>query len=89
MSSRSPRTVRLDAATEAALDEVRQATGMSVSEVLKRGVLTLREAARATYGARPYEVYATLDLGPGGYAEATRQEGKAGFRAALRRKHGR
>ena len=66
----STRTVRLDQETEEALQEVKEATGLSISAVLKRGLLVLREQVRRGPSLSPYEVYQTLDLGPGGYAAA-------------------
>ena len=41
------RTVRLDAEAEAALHQIREATGLPISEVLKRGLRSLREQVKA------------------------------------------
>lgn len=62
----SVRTVRLDAETEGALQEVVEATGLSTSAALKQGVLALRHRLFCQPNALPYDVYAALDLGPGG-----------------------
>src|SRR5947208_2323210 len=40
------RTVRLDDEAEAALDQIRRATGLPISEALKRGLRSLREQVK-------------------------------------------
>jgi len=81
------RTVRLDEDTEQVLKDVRRVTGLSVSAALKRGLRVLRNEV-AHEGQRPaYDVYAKLDLGPGGYATAPSPETRRGMIAALKRKH--
>ncbi len=42
----SIRTVRLDDETEATLREIREATGLPISEVLKEGLRSLKQQAR-------------------------------------------
>jgi hypothetical protein len=83
------RTVRFDAETERVLGEVRAATGLPISEVLKRGLRALQTHVRETPERTPYEVYSELDLGPGGYAIASSSNTRDGVRLALSRKHGR
>ncbi len=83
------RTVRFDEETEQALNEVREATGWPISEVLKRGVQALREFVRRRPTRLPYDVYEELDLGPGGYAIAYSADSRGGVRLALKRKLGR
>lgn len=81
------RTVRFDAETEKVLSEVRAATGLPISEVLKRGLRALQTHVRQTPEQTPYEIYSELDLGPGGYAIASSEDTRAGVREALKRKH--
>ena len=83
------RTVRFDKETERVLGEVRAATGLPISEVLKRGVRALQTQVRQTPVCTPYEVYSELDLGPGGSAIASSSDTRRGVRLALRRKLGR
>jgi len=83
------RTVRLDDEAEEALREVRAATGLPISEALKRGLRSLQERVRHEASRTPYDVYRELDLGPGGYANAPSTETRRGVRQALRRKLGR
>ena len=80
------RTVRLDDEAESALKEVREATGLQISEALKRGLRSLREQVRNRPSRTPYDIYKELDLGPGGYAIAPSTETKRGIRQALKKK---
>jgi len=81
------RTVRLDDETEDALREIRAATGLPISEALKRGIRSLRAELSAQARRDPFAVYRTLDLGPGGYARTRAADSRAGVREALRKKH--
>jgi hypothetical protein len=83
------RTVRLDKETERVLSEVRAATGLPISAAIKRGLRALQAHVRQTPVRTPYEVYAELDLGPGGYALASSADVRGGVRRALKRKLGR
>jgi hypothetical protein len=83
------RTVRFDAETERVLSEVRAATGLPISEALKRGLRALQTHVRQTPVQSAYEIYSGMDLGPGGYAIASSADTRSGVRLALRRKHGR
>jgi hypothetical protein len=80
------RTVRFDKETERVLSEVRAATGLPISEVLKRGVRALQTQVSQTPGKTPYEVYSALELGPGGHAIASSSDTRRGVRLAIRRK---
>jgi 8-oxo-dGTP pyrophosphatase MutT (NUDIX family) len=80
------RTVRLDDEAEATLREVREATGLPISEVLKQGLRSLKQQVRDAPGQRPFDFYERLDLGPGGYAIAPSTETRRGVSAALRKK---
>ena len=83
------RTVRLDREAEAALSEIRRTAGLSISEALKRGLTTLREEIRNGDSSRAWEVYESLDLGPGGYAVVASDAGPEAVRAAIAGKLGR
>lgn len=80
------RTVRLDAQSEAALAEVVDATQRSVSDVLKEGLLLVRDRVRERDRSDPFRIYAAIDLGPGGYAKAPAREAKRAIREVLRRR---
>ena len=81
------RTVRLDEPSERILADIRRRTGLSVSAALKEGLAAARVALDSRGANRPFDVYATIDLGPGGYARIPARRAKAGVRGALRRKH--
>lgn len=80
------RTVRLDHEAEATLRQIRDATGLPISEVLKEGLRSLKQQVRDASRQRPYDLYERLDLGPGGYASAPSTETRRGVAAALRKK---
>ena len=82
------RTVRLDTACELKLEEVCKRTGLSISEVLRRGIEAYAasvEQVRET----PYEIISRYDLGPGGYSVAPSGQVKQAVARAIREKHGR
>ena len=80
------RTVRLDDEAEAALDEIVKGTGLSISGALRQGLITLREKLAKRAYQLPYDLYAALDLGPGGYAIAPSTNTRRGVQEAIRRK---
>jgi hypothetical protein len=80
------RTVRLDDEAEATLRQIREATGLPISEALKQGLRSLKQQVRDASGRRPWDLYKQLDLGPGGYANAPSTETRRGVTAALRKK---
>ena len=80
------RTVRLDDEAEATLREIREATGLPISEALKQGLRSLKQQVQGASGQYPYDLYERLDLGPGGYANAPSTETRRGFSLALRKK---
>jgi hypothetical protein len=80
------RTVRLDDEAEAALRQIRDATGLPISETLKRGLRSLHKQVLHESTRTPYDIYRQLDLGPGGYAIAPSTETRRGVAEALRKK---
>jgi hypothetical protein len=80
------RTVRLDDEAEPALRQIRDATGLPISEALKQGLQSLKQRVGEESGRRPYDLYQQLDLGPGGYAAAPSKDTRRGVVAALRKK---
>ena len=80
------RTVRLDEDSEAALRQIRRATGLRISEAFKQGLRSLHAQVRDHQQRAPYDIYRDLDLGPGGYAVAPSTETRRGVTRALRRK---
>ena len=83
------RTVRLDAEAEKALAYLVRTTGLSISGALKQGLLVLRTQLARQASQAPYDIYAELDLGPGGYAVAPSTETRRGVQEVVKRKLGR
>jgi hypothetical protein len=85
----SVRTVRLDDEAEKALEQIMRIAGLSISGAFKHGLLLLRDDLVQKAQRTPYDVYAELDLGPGGYATAPSTDVRRGVREAIKRKLGR
>ena len=83
------RTVRLDDDTEKVLQRIVQATGLSMSAALKKGLLLLRDELAQQAPKPPYAIYRELDLGPGGYAIAPSTHTRRGVQEAIKKKLGR
>ena len=83
----SVRTVRLDDDAEATLAALRKQTGLSISDVLKRGLESYAEAVRDESANTPFDIFSRIDLGPGGYALAPAREAKTAVVETLREKH--
>jgi hypothetical protein len=83
------RTVRLDDEAEATLKHIRDATGLPISEALKRGLRALNEQISQANRRTAWEIYREFDLGPGDPAVAPASESRRGAREAIRKKHNR
>lgn len=81
------RTVRLDDEAEETLDRLRNMTGLSISDVLKKGLSAFERQALEQAERTPYAIYRELDLGEGGYAIAPAREAKSAVGDAIRLKH--
>lgn len=80
------RTLRLDDETGKILDQLVQETGLSMSVVLKQGLIAFRERLANATSRSAYEIYEELDLGPGGYAIAPSTDTRRGVQEAMRKK---
>ena len=85
----SIRTVRLDDDAEATLATLQKQTGLSISNVLKRGLETFAMESREKAATKPYEVFCQLDLGPGGDAVGSAADAKVLVAETIRKKYGR
>jgi hypothetical protein len=81
------RTVRLDDEAEKTLKRLRNVTGLSISEVLKRGLSAYETQALEHANRKPYDIFCELELGEGGYAIAPARKAKSAVTDAIRRKH--
>ena len=70
------RTVPLDDEAERTLATIRKRTGLTITEILKRGLRAYDEASRHEAATCPYHVYRRLDLRPGGYSQAPARDAK-------------
>ena len=62
-------------------------TGLSISEVLKRGLqMYAASAPKVPTTETPYQVFSRLDLGPGGYAIAPAENAKKAATEAVNKK---
>ena len=80
------RTIRLDEETEQVLAELKQLTGLSLTQALKQGLFAFRDEVCHRGSARPFDIYKSLDLGDGGYAVAPSTDSKRGVQEAIKRK---
>ena len=80
------RTVRLDDEAERTLAAVRKRTGLTVSEVLRRGLRAYDASSRET-ATRPFEAYQRLDLGPGSSAVAPARDAKTAIAEVIATRH--
>lgn len=83
----SIRTVRLDPEYDLLLEEIQGMTGISTSTAFKRGLTALRDSLRQEGHGTPFDVYAGLDIGPGGQARAPARKAKPALAEILRQKH--
>jgi len=83
----STRTVRLDPEAESSLERLRKVTGLSISELLKRGVQAYEHTAMQQSMNAPYDVFRRLELGAGGWSLAPSNRAKHALRKSLRAKH--
>ena len=84
------RTVRMDDASEATLADLQRRTGLSMSEVMRRGLRAYERELDSDITRRPYDVYKSLGLpGEGGYAVAPAAKAKDAVVEIIRKKHGR
>ena len=83
------RTIRMDDDAERLLTRITQTTGMSISTVFKEGLKVLQCELGKAGGKSPFDIYNTLDLGPGGYTKAPSTEVKKTVKESIQRKLGR
>lgn len=85
----SIRTVRLDDNAEATLAALQKQTGLSISNVLKRGLEAYATLAKDKVTEKPYEIYRRVDPGRGNEAVDTASRTKELAARAIRKKYGR
>ena len=83
------RSVRLDEETEKTLAMLIRMTGLTILELLKRGVFAHFGKALEGTARNPYEIFRQLELGSGGYAPAPAKNAKTVVGDIIRERHGR
>ncbi len=83
------RSVRLDEETEKTLSMLTRLMGLTILELLKRGVFACRSKALEKTGRKPYEIFRQLDLGSGGYARVPAKNAKTVVGDIIRERNGR
>jgi hypothetical protein len=66
-----------------ALRQIRERTGLPISEALKRGLRSLQREIAELPKPTAWEIYKQLDIGPGGYAIAPARDYKRALREKL------
>jgi len=82
----SSRTVRLDEETDEILQQLKKVTGLSISEILKRGIHAIKAELSQNPGQTAFAIFESLDLGPGGHAIAPSTSTREGVRNSIRKK---
>jgi len=82
------RTVRLGQEGETTLADLRDRTGLSISEVIRQALRTLAAELDREAASRPYDVYRNIPLPrSGGYALAPSSRAKQAVVLVIRRRH--
>lgn len=84
----STRTVRLDDDAESTLKTLQKQTGLSISNVLKQGLIFFAKAQETAATTKPYDIYRELDPGPGDECVPPAAEAKSAVAGIIRHKHG-
>lgn len=81
------KTVRMEPEDEELLERLRKRTGLTTSDVLKRGLRLLDESLAKQPAKTPYEIYCELDIGPGDDSIPPASDSRNAVRQAILRKH--
>lgn len=79
-------TIRLDDLLEKKLEHLVHRTGLSVSSILKKGLLLAQGELLNQSHKHPFSVYEKLDLGQGGMSIAHSHQAKKVVASILKRK---
>lgn len=82
----SIKTVRIEPEDERRLERIRRRTGWAVSDVLRHGLRALERDISSVTTKSAFDIYAGLDLGPGGYAAGPASQSRETARKVIARK---
>ncbi|MFQ5563588.1 MAG: hypothetical protein ACE5FO_08465 [Parvularculaceae bacterium] len=80
------RTVRLTEEEDRLLSRIRKSTGWTASRALKEGLRALERDLSKSPARKAFDIYAALDLGPGGYASGPSTQSREVAAAAIKRR---
>lgn len=82
------RTVRMNAEEDALLQRIKEMSGLTASEAIKRGLRILEAELMSAAEAVPsaYEIYESLDLGSGGDAVGPARDSRRVASDAIRKR---
>lgn len=83
----STRTVRLDHTTEQALEHVMQMTGLSVTKIMKQGIIALEHQLEQQEQVDPYAIFESLGEIPSNPNILPARQAKQAATIAIKRKH--
>lgn len=83
----STRSVRLDDEAEAALSDIVNRTGLSISDAIKQGLIVYQEKSLATAKHLPADFFRDFDLGQGGYTAGPARQAKNLLKNKLNQQH--
>ena len=81
-------SVRLDEDTEKTLAMLTRMTRLTISKLLKHGVLAYRSKTLEETARKPCEIFRQLDLGSGGYARVPAKNAKTVVGDIIRERNG-
>lgn len=71
---------------EKRLERIRRRTGWATSDALRRGLRALERDISSEATSRAFDIYASLNLGPGGYAAGPASQSRETARRVIAQK---
>lgn len=81
------KTVRMDPEDEKLLERLRRRTGLTASDILKRGMRLMDDSLSKNPAKTAYEIYCELDIGEGDESIPSASGSRDAVRRAILRKH--
>ena len=81
------RTVRLDEETEKDLQDIRRVTGLSISDILKMGILSVKRNNIDKLALKSFEIFQSLNVGEADSSKPCSKDAKKAVKSIIKRKH--